>query len=144
MSETILVIDDSSDIRALLEGMGLREGSTTTPGEFVDALIAAIRQLAGDRPIRYILNTHAHPDHTGGNLKVAAAGSQLTAKVQATDDLSGVRGMYFYAFGPDNAISMNLYWQLPATANQGIAAGGVAAGTKVVDTRTGVFTASAR
>lgn len=64
------------------------------------------------------------PQLTGFSLKAnAAAGSQLTAKVQATDDLSGVRGMYFYAFGPDNAISMNLYWQLPATANQGIAVG---------------------
>ncbi len=26
-----------------------------------------------------IVNTHAHPDHTGGNLKIAQAGSQLVA-----------------------------------------------------------------
>jgi glyoxylase-like metal-dependent hydrolase (beta-lactamase superfamily II) len=42
-------------------------------------LIAAIRAAAGSRPIRYILNTHAHPEFTGGNLKVAAAGAQLVA-----------------------------------------------------------------
>jgi glyoxylase-like metal-dependent hydrolase (beta-lactamase superfamily II) len=44
-----------------------------------DRLLAAVRTLAGSRPIRYIVNTHAHPDFTGGNLKVAAAGSQLVA-----------------------------------------------------------------
>jgi glyoxylase-like metal-dependent hydrolase (beta-lactamase superfamily II) len=44
-----------------------------------DRLIAAIRTLAGSRPIRYIVNTHAHPEFTGGNLKVAAAGAQLVA-----------------------------------------------------------------
>jgi glyoxylase-like metal-dependent hydrolase (beta-lactamase superfamily II) len=44
-----------------------------------DSLIAAIRAAAGSRPIRYILNTHAHPEFTGGNLKVAAAGAQLVA-----------------------------------------------------------------
>ena len=44
-----------------------------------DALIAAIRTIAGSRPIRYIVNTHAHPEFTGGNLKVAAAGAQLVA-----------------------------------------------------------------
>jgi glyoxylase-like metal-dependent hydrolase (beta-lactamase superfamily II) len=44
-----------------------------------DRLIAAIRALAGSRPIRYVVNTHASPEFTGGNLKVAAAGTQLVA-----------------------------------------------------------------
>jgi len=44
-----------------------------------DRLLAAIRALAGSRPIRYVINTHADPEFTGGNLKIAASGSQLVA-----------------------------------------------------------------
>ena len=42
-------------------------------------LLEAVRGRAGARPIRYIVNTHADADFTGGNAIVAAAGSQLVA-----------------------------------------------------------------
>jgi cyclase len=39
-------------------------------------LLAAIRELA-DGPIRYVVNTHAHRDHVGGNEVIAPAGSTI-------------------------------------------------------------------
>jgi len=40
-----------------------------------DAVTASV---APPKPIRYILNTSAHPDHTGGNAKIRAAGVTYT------------------------------------------------------------------
>jgi cyclase len=42
-------------------------------------LLEAVRSRAGARPIRYVVNTHADSDFTGGNATIAAAGSQLVA-----------------------------------------------------------------
>jgi len=39
-------------------------------------VLAAIRELS-DLPIRYIINTHYHPDHVGGNMELRAAGSTI-------------------------------------------------------------------
>jgi glyoxylase-like metal-dependent hydrolase (beta-lactamase superfamily II) len=36
-------------------------------------VLAAIRALS-DKPIRWVVNTHAHPDHTGGNETISQAG----------------------------------------------------------------------
>jgi glyoxylase-like metal-dependent hydrolase (beta-lactamase superfamily II) len=44
-----------------------------------EALVEEIRRLAGDKPIRYIINTHGHPDHAGGNARVAEAGESIVA-----------------------------------------------------------------
>jgi cyclase len=42
-------------------------------------LLDAVRARAGAKPIRYVLNTHADREFTGGNATIAGAGSQLVA-----------------------------------------------------------------
>src|ERR1051325_5692135 len=39
-----------------------------------DKFLAEIRKIAGNKPIRYIINTHVHPDHTGGDEKTTPDG----------------------------------------------------------------------
>jgi glyoxylase-like metal-dependent hydrolase (beta-lactamase superfamily II) len=51
---------------------------TMTAG-LADKLIAEIKKVAGDKPIRWIVNTAMDPDHTGGNAKVAEAGQSIIA-----------------------------------------------------------------
>src|SRR5207248_6608209 len=44
--------------------------------QWSEKVMAAIRQLS-NKPIRFIVNTNARPDHTGGNEKLAKAGSRM-------------------------------------------------------------------
>lgn len=46
------------------------------PGN-TDKLIAEVRKISKG-PIRYLINTHVHPDHVGGNEKIFLAGSTIT------------------------------------------------------------------
>jgi glyoxylase-like metal-dependent hydrolase (beta-lactamase superfamily II) len=47
-----------------------------------DKVLAAIRQLS-TKPIRWMINTHAHPDHTGGNETVSQAGMTVNGNPAA-------------------------------------------------------------
>lgn len=43
-----------------------------------DQLVAAIRSIS-DQPIRFVINTHYHGDHVGGNEKIGKAGAVIIA-----------------------------------------------------------------
>jgi glyoxylase-like metal-dependent hydrolase (beta-lactamase superfamily II) len=45
---------------------------------FSDATAAALRKLS-DKPVRYVINTHCHGDHTGGNAVLQRAGAIVVA-----------------------------------------------------------------
>ena len=51
----------------------------TGTSEMAPAVREEIRRLAGDRPIRYVISTHFHADHTGGNVLLASEPDQLAA-----------------------------------------------------------------
>ena len=49
----------------------------TLVAPLAEKLVAEIRRIAPGKPIRTIINTHVHADHTGGNAMVAAAGESV-------------------------------------------------------------------
>jgi len=47
----------------------------TGSGKLADKVVIEIKKLIGDKPIQFIVSTSFHADHTGGNVKVRAAGA---------------------------------------------------------------------
>jgi cyclase len=80
-----------------LEGSGGTIGALVGPegvfmvdGEFApltDKIVAAIRKIS-TTPIRFMVNTHVHGDHTGGNENFAKLGVTLFSRTELRDRLA--------------------------------------------------------
>jgi glyoxylase-like metal-dependent hydrolase (beta-lactamase superfamily II) len=57
-----------------------------------EKLLVQVKKLAGDKPIRFVIDTHMHPDHTGGNEVIRKAGFTILAGNVANDDIRGQQG----------------------------------------------------
>ncbi len=51
-----------------------------------DNIVAAVKKLT-NQPIKYVINTHHHADHSGGNAKLQAMSVQAIASEQARDNM---------------------------------------------------------
>jgi len=73
-----------------IDGQGGRMGALIGPdGVFLvdaqfpavtDRIVAALRQIAPDARLRFLVNTHVHGDHTGGNENFAKIGVTLMSR----------------------------------------------------------------
>ena len=52
-----------------------------------DKIAAAIKQLSGGQPIKYLINTHVHGDHTGGNENFGKMGATIIARPELRNRL---------------------------------------------------------
>jgi cyclase len=60
----------------------------TQYAQLTDKLVAAIKQVSDGR-IRFMVNTHVHPDHTGGNENFGKMGVVLLSREQLRTRLAG-------------------------------------------------------
>lgn len=67
-----MLVGDGGNIAVQVGDQGAMVVNTGA-GQLADKVIAAIRKLS-QKPIQFIVNTSFHPDFTGGNLKLRAAG----------------------------------------------------------------------
>ena len=104
-SKTVVKTNKITDNFYTVDGRGGTIGVLVGPqGTFMvdtqfapltDRIVAAIKQISPN-PIRFVVNTHVHPDHTGGNANMGKLGATIFARDELRDRLmhpaSGANG----------------------------------------------------
>jgi len=93
-SKTVVKTNKITDNFYTVDGRGGTIGVLVGPqGTFMvdtqfapltDRIVAAIKQISPN-PIRFVVNTHVHPDHTGGNANLGKMGATIFARDELRD-----------------------------------------------------------
>jgi glyoxylase-like metal-dependent hydrolase (beta-lactamase superfamily II) len=75
-----------------------------------EKVLAAIRQLS-TKPIRWMINTHAHPDHTGGNETISQAGMTVNGNPAAIIAHENVLARMTEAARPITEVPLNTFFE---------------------------------
>ncbi len=59
--------------------------------QLADKVLAAVRRIS-TAPIRYLVNTHIHIDHTGGNAAIAKQGAVVVAREELREEMLHAQG----------------------------------------------------
>jgi cyclase len=81
----------SGNITVFTSDDGLLIVDTKLTNEY-DTWMGLLRTVT-DQPIKYVINTHMHPDHTGGNIGVESLGAEIIAQQNVRKRLSQTQQM---------------------------------------------------
>jgi cyclase len=87
VSDNFFVLEGQGGTISVLAGP---DGVLMVDSQFApltDKIVAAIKQIS-DQPIRYLINTHVHADHTGGNENLAKQGVLIFSRDQLRSRLA--------------------------------------------------------
>ena len=72
-----------------------------------DGILAKVKTLT-DKPVRYVINTHQHGDHTGGNAKMLPMGVQLLISKQARENMVRLKMPGLPQISFENSLQLSL------------------------------------
>ncbi len=116
-----ITVENVSDHIYMLQGAGGNIGiSTGADGVFMiddqfaplsEKIMDAIKTVS-DKPVKFLVNTHFHGDHSGGNVNFEAAGALIVAhdnvrKRLAQDEKTADAGLPVITFSDDATFYMN-------------------------------------
>jgi glyoxylase-like metal-dependent hydrolase (beta-lactamase superfamily II) len=104
-----MLVGAGSNIAVQIGNDGVLVVDTGT-AERRDDVLAAIRRLS-DGPIRWIVNTHLHSDHTGGNEAISQAGVTVNGNPAAIIAHERVLARMSDAGAPVTALPLNTFFE---------------------------------
>ena len=88
LADNLYTLDGAGGTIGVLTGP---EGVFMVDSQFAplsEKIAATIKQISGGQPIRFLVNTHVHGDHTGGDENFVKMGATIIARPELRDRLA--------------------------------------------------------